>query len=187
MAMEPMITTKKALMWICVYPADGNTNNWGKPVNILYLSTILAFQCSGLGFSIACFMKYWSIDLEKSLYSPIQIATTLSSVYSLCIAVLLRDKILIMFNNLTKIYRASKWFYSILHRYNIIFIFVLFMVWSIQTLMMIHFLLWSRQTTKWNKFGNYFSNLYLLCFRPTCSYYLRHRFYWVIYWLEILI
>lgn len=103
--MEPMATSKKVLTWICLYPIEKNTNKSRKIAYSLFLFSILAFFISGLAFSIACLFKYWSIDLIKSLYSPIQIGPTLSTIYSLLIAFLIRNKILAMFNHLSKIYR----------------------------------------------------------------------------------
>lgn len=106
--MEPMATSRKVLTWIYLYPVNGNTSSANKTAYKWFLLSIFAFLSSGLAFSIACLFKYWSIDLEKSLYSPIQIGPTLSTVYSLFIAFLLRNRILTMFHNLSKIYEKSK-------------------------------------------------------------------------------
>lgn len=108
--MEPMATSKKVLTWIYLYPVNENTDDTKKKRKVQrnFLLSIFAFLSSGLSFSIACLFKYWSIDLKKSLYSPIQIGPTLSTVYSLFIALMLRNRIRTMFNNLSKIYEKSK-------------------------------------------------------------------------------
>lgn len=103
-----MATSKKVLTWIYLYPVNEGTNSAKRTAYKWFLLSIFAFLSSGLAFSIACLFKYWSIDLEKSLYSPIQIGPTLSTVYSLIIGLLLRNRILTMFNNLSKIYEKSK-------------------------------------------------------------------------------
>lgn len=103
-----MATSKTALTWICIHPVNESAaNNWKKPLYRLFLASILVFLISGLISSIACLFKYWSIDLVKSLYSPIQIGPTLSTLYSLLIAFLIRSKLLAMFDQLSKIYRMN--------------------------------------------------------------------------------
>lgn len=105
--MEPMATSKIVLTWICLHPVNENANKWKKSLYRLFFASILAFLISGLAFSIACLFRYWSIDLVKSLYSPIQIGPTLSTIYSLFIAFFMRKKISEMFEQLTMIYRMN--------------------------------------------------------------------------------
>lgn len=103
-----MATSKTVLTWICLYPINiENAGTHKKSLYRLILLSILVFLISGLAFSIACLFKYWSIDLVKSLYSPIQIGPTLSTLYSLFIAFFIRNKLSAMFNQLSIIYRMN--------------------------------------------------------------------------------
>lgn len=109
--MNPMTTSIKVLTWIYLYPETNQGNKSRKIGYNLFFFSIFTILSSGLASSIACLLKYWSIDLEKSFYSPIQIFTTLSTVFSLLIGFLLRNRILAMFNNLSRIYKMSKKYY----------------------------------------------------------------------------
>lgn len=109
--MEPLATSRKLFIRIYLCPADENEDK-SKIIQYRYsLLTIFAFLSSGIAFTIASLVKYWSIDLTKALYSPIQFGPTSSTVYSIIIAFVLRNKILDMFHNLSKIYKKCKWIF----------------------------------------------------------------------------
>lgn len=106
--MEPLATSKKVFTWIYLCPASENENRLRKLQYRYSLLGILAFLLTGVAATIGTLYKYWSIDLEKVLYTPIQIGASLSTTYSLIIAFVLRNKILDMFNNLSRIYEICK-------------------------------------------------------------------------------
>lgn len=111
--MEPLATSKKVFTWTYLCPADETVDKSRKLQYRYLLLTILAFLSSGIAFSIASLFRYWSSDLERALYSPIQLGPTTSTVYSLIIAFVLRNKILDMFNHLSTIYEMGKRTYEV--------------------------------------------------------------------------
>lgn len=58
--------------------------------------------------SLAFFIEYASIDMEEALFALIQLAGTGNILYVLLISYILRDKIIAVFESLSKIYEWSK-------------------------------------------------------------------------------
>lgn len=108
MLIHPMHTNKRVLMWTCLHSIDQSSSNSLKFGRILCFSTVMSFQLMGITFSVAYWMENWSIDLEKSLYTLLQVAATFSVIYPIVIAFCLRRKIAAMLMNLTSIYSEQR-------------------------------------------------------------------------------
>lgn len=108
MQVKPMNTIKEALVLAGLHPVDKNASDAKKIISILGFVVIMSFQLEGISFSLAFWIKYWKVDLEKSLYTIVQIAATSCIIYPLIVAFFLRPKVASMFVNLTKIYHACK-------------------------------------------------------------------------------
>lgn len=108
--MKPFSTNQQSLTWLCLYPVDETTSNRQKAAHIVFSVTNFIMLLSGLASSVAYFVKFASIDLEKSLYALLQIVTFTATLYALVIAFLLRHKIPALRENLSKIYDECKIF-----------------------------------------------------------------------------
>lgn len=106
--MTPLKANQRVLMWLCVCPVDETTTIWKKSACVaLATLTIIAMISYDLG-SLFYFFKFVSADLEKSLYALGQFTPTFSVLYSFLIMLYSKDKLNLIFANLSAIYRACK-------------------------------------------------------------------------------
>lgn len=106
--MIPLKTNRRVLTWLCVYTIGKNTTKWQKMFYVGF--TIFVFVCNIFSFGVSgtFFVRHVSVNIEKSLFSLIQIIGTLNMNYIVIITLLKRHKISAIFVSLTKIYEASK-------------------------------------------------------------------------------
>lgn len=102
--MRPLEASQRVLTWLCVYPADESTSRWEKVTYVAGYTSVLLGNIGNLAASALYFVGYLQIDLEKSLYAVAQMAALASGVYIMGIALLLRHRIVIVFDGLVKIY-----------------------------------------------------------------------------------
>lgn len=106
--MKPLETNKKVLTWLSICPLDKNANWNQKLVRIAFSFVFIGNQVVAFAGSLTFFLKYVSVDLEQCLYALFQLAAEVSVMYMLTIAFVQRYKITALFDNLSKIYDASK-------------------------------------------------------------------------------
>lgn len=106
--MEPLITSRKCLVWLYVYPADESSSKWQKLAHATFATYIIVAL---IGVVAACYAFSWkfaSIDLGKSVYAFMLVFDQFTAIYAVLAGFLLRHKFGKIFDNLTTIYQARK-------------------------------------------------------------------------------
>lgn len=106
--MNPLVTNRRVLTWLCIYPAREGTTRRQKRMFIAFslvsATTIMWCFLSGLAF----FMKYVTIDLEMALQSVFILCSAFGALYVQVVLLLSRQKIKSLFDQLTDIYDKRK-------------------------------------------------------------------------------
>lgn len=97
----PLQYCRRVLTWLCLYTIDNKTS---KQAYVLFTMIITLVLMSCLISSIVHCSTFLSIDLEKSLYSLLQIASTASMLYVLVVGFLFRLKITTIIQQLSEIF-----------------------------------------------------------------------------------
>lgn len=106
--MDVLKTNKKVLAWFCVYPASENASKWEKTCYILLTSTIVVFLIAIIIASALFFMQFILTDVNASLYAVYQCSIYGSGLCAIIFAIITRQQIIDMLENLSKIYEQSK-------------------------------------------------------------------------------
>lgn len=106
--MRPLVTSQRALTWLCLCPVAENVSKRMKLIYILFtcvthLVATYIFICSTI-YSI----RLLRTDLEKSLYSLYQIAAASNMIYLISTVFFIRQKISDVFMQLSEIYQTSE-------------------------------------------------------------------------------
>lgn len=109
--MQPLKTAQRVLTWLCVYPADESASKWMKLAYLICYLSVLLGNFGNLTAGAAYFVKYLSIDLEKALYAFSQMGALLTSAYIIVTLLLLRHRIVVVFDGLAKIYAECKYIF----------------------------------------------------------------------------
>lgn len=107
--MEPLVTNRRYLVWLCVCPADEFANRWQKLVyTILAVYVLSTIMCGVTGCLTYCW-KFASIDFGRSVFAFMFAVAEFTVVYMALVGIiLLRHKIGSIFDKLSAIYRQSK-------------------------------------------------------------------------------
>lgn len=107
--MNPLQKNQRVLVWLCMLSTDKLATIWKKLAYIIFTS-ILCITSMNIAIwpSVFYLRKYLSIDLESCLYALFQILLGASMLYAY-ILFLPRKRLDIIFINLAKIYRKSKY------------------------------------------------------------------------------
>lgn len=105
--MTPLVTNRKVLICIGLYPANGASTQSHLAHLALGVAMFLILVWSFVE-TVLFFLKFFSTDLELSLFALYQIFGLSSMLYVFIAAFLLRHKINEIFKILLNIYRACK-------------------------------------------------------------------------------
>lgn len=110
--MEPLITNRRYLVWLCVCPANKSASRWQKLAHATFATIVLtAVMCGVTGCLTFCW-KFASIDFGRSVFAFMFAVAEFTAVYTATVGIfLLRHKIGAIFDNLAVIYRQSKCFF----------------------------------------------------------------------------
>lgn len=106
--MIALVTNRRVLTWLCVYPAGEAVSKSKKILYLLFSFIVFIGILSSLIASIAFFIEYVSTDLEVALYAVSQIAAASSVLYAIVMTLFSRQGIARVFEQLTNIYNQSK-------------------------------------------------------------------------------
>lgn len=109
--MQPLTTCRRVLTWLGVCPISGNVSKFERFDPIVVSFLIISSVSVALVASMVFFVKFLSVDLEKSLQTLLQIAGALSILYSFIVLYISRNKISAVFDHLKQIFDASKIFF----------------------------------------------------------------------------
>lgn len=108
--MKPLPKYREILMWFCIYPAHENVTNHQKMLHIAFIVFINGTFLCFIASSITYFLENISTDVEKSLFALLEVAGIAGGLHKFSVAFILRKKITAMFERLSEICDASKYF-----------------------------------------------------------------------------
>lgn len=106
--MEPLVTTQRVLTWLWVCPDTNNPSRWKKLGQFAGGQLCLIFQLLAFSAAIKFVMKFALIEVEKSLYEFMYVASHFTTALSITQAMLSKQRITGFFTKLSKIYRTGK-------------------------------------------------------------------------------
>lgn len=106
--MKPLVTNRRMLTWLCLYPNEETSTNRKKIARIVFSVANFIFVLSFFASSVAYLVEFVSIDLRHSLYALLQIFGGATVLYILVIAFHLRHKFPALRENLSQIYQECK-------------------------------------------------------------------------------
>lgn len=107
--MEPLITVKRVLFWVCIYPGDGRSSSmWKKMVRLLFPLMCLLIAVCGIAACGTFTLRYISTNLPDCVFSFLAVLVYSNSVCFMLNGFAQRHKITRMFRRLSEIVEASK-------------------------------------------------------------------------------
>lgn len=153
--MEPLLTNRRIMMWLCVCPAIATSTKWQRFGYMVFTFFIIALNLSGLAASAVFFTKFVWTDLENSLFNIFNMSGHLSVLYMFIILFSSRRKITSLYEFLAELYRARKsWTFKEKKWKKKIFFFIFkyLFSWIKKTRKMIHLKFWCAPTKRANGF-----------------------------------
>lgn len=107
--MSILLTNQRVLRWLFVYSVvDETITKRVKFVHGITTFGILVAHFCAVSAGISFFIKFVTIDLERSLFSLFNILGDISVTYISIFLLLKRRKIVVVFKKMSDIYEASK-------------------------------------------------------------------------------
>lgn len=107
--MEPLATNRQCLIWLRMCAADESANRRQKIAHAIFAMLVLTALMSGISASLIFMWKFISIDVGRSVFAFMLVATEFTVIYLASVGmILLRHKIGTIFDNLSTIYKDSK-------------------------------------------------------------------------------
>lgn len=106
--MRPLQTIERVLIWLCLLSADKPISNWTKLIYFVLTSVVVTSNMAFLATSVTIFMRFYSTDLDGSLYALFQITGILPIIAMIIVSFCLRKKIEMIFEKFRKIYAKRK-------------------------------------------------------------------------------
>lgn len=106
--MEPLATTRKALQWLCILPADENASIREKIIHVACSTGLIVIEISFVASSGAFVWENVSTNLEEALHGVFQITASIGLNYMLISGIVYQRKIAAMFQTLSNLYEESK-------------------------------------------------------------------------------
>ena len=105
--MIPLVTHQRVWKWLCVLPVEKDARNC-KKYNAIFTLFVLMAHLAVIITSIAFVNRYVWIDLKDSLHALLHLTAFMGMTYVLVMAIILRTKIVNIFEELTEIYHKRK-------------------------------------------------------------------------------
>lgn len=114
--MEPLVTIRQMLIWLCVFQAEEGTSKRRKHLYFATSLFVVTILLSIFATSVFTLLKLMSVDLEQSLYALMQTIAVFSTLNMMFNTFILRQKLKIIFEKLSEIYSERKNFIKSLNR-----------------------------------------------------------------------
>lgn len=111
--MDPLLSNKWALTWLCVYPTAKTTSNWKIWAHRVFTVTVLFGLLCGTASHLAYFMKFKSTDLEGSLFGFMGFASFFALDYVMLFVYSQRNQVISIFEELAVICDGCKYKFHI--------------------------------------------------------------------------
>lgn len=112
--MSPLETSQLVLMWLSGVPPHESEHKLKKIAIIAFSLMMIIFAIVAEMASITFIYRNVSTNLEETLFCLFHTITVLQTIYQLIAKVLLRYKLIVIFENLLTIYNRSKLKHEIL-------------------------------------------------------------------------
>lgn len=106
--MKPL-TTNQRVLTLLSFPIDQSLSWRDRLIGLILLPTMLASYMISISLTVLYFLKFKSIDLEKSLYAVFQMGAGLHLASAIIIILLSRYKLSAIFEHLQEIYDLCKY------------------------------------------------------------------------------
>lgn len=107
--MEPLVTTKQMLIWLCVYPSPKTTRKSEKIAHILCAIVVFLGNFFGTVTHVMYLVKLGSIDVKGRVFSFMGIVGFISMVFIMITVFLHRHQIRTILEQLSTIYDTRKY------------------------------------------------------------------------------
>lgn len=105
------MTIKQMLIWLCICPSAKFTSKSKKIAHIIFAAMIFTGHMGGTISHLAFFLKFRSTDLEGAVFSFMGAGAFSGILYVTMTVFLLRYQICAIFDELSIIYSARKYFF----------------------------------------------------------------------------
>lgn len=106
--MKPLETSQRVMKWLYAFPKDEYASPSKRIAYFAFASIIFISSILSVTASTVFILKNLSINLEDTLFSLFHNIGALVTVYQSIATILLRHKLMAIFNDLLKIYDQSK-------------------------------------------------------------------------------
>lgn len=108
--MEPLVTNRHVLTWLCLYPAPKGVSPYKRMGHILFSGIVFGANVSYLVVSFIFLLKHIRVDLREAFFAIYQVAGMIAPIYCTIIAYFSRHNMLKIFNGLAKVYNESEYY-----------------------------------------------------------------------------
>lgn len=100
---------QQLLIWLCMYPVDEALSVWQKSIRILFTSFVSITNLCCLATCLAYSCKYCKSDVNGSILAFTTVVAEIGISYIMIATILMRQKIVSNFGNLSQIYADCKY------------------------------------------------------------------------------
>lgn len=113
--MEPLVTNKKVLVFLCVCPPDESMSVGNRAICIISAVIIFLLNASVVEVHFSYFLTFSSVNLAESLYALMYGIAFCAPVYGMISTLFVRNEFGGIFRKLSAIYRASEFLNILIH------------------------------------------------------------------------
>lgn len=106
--MKQLETVQRVLMWLSGLPPEKSTSKWMKIAYIMTTVSVISIDLMAIMCSTVFIYRNVNVDLETALFSLFHNVSSCSVFYEVIAMILLRYKLMRIFEGLAKIYEESK-------------------------------------------------------------------------------
>ena len=106
--MRPFVKIHRFLIWLCMYPTDKSFNVWQKVACISFTVVVFIINLCCFATCSAYILKYYSIDVNGSILAFTTVVCEIGIAYVMIVTILMRQKMVKNFENLSQIYTDCK-------------------------------------------------------------------------------
>lgn len=105
--MDPLVTTKRILIWMCMYPAE-KLSRWRSAARIAFVVMQFCITLFAVSAYMAFIVENIATDLENVLLTFMAFVACSNLIYVMIVAFFVRHQVPSIFKQLSNIYAAGK-------------------------------------------------------------------------------
>lgn len=106
--MKPLVTNKRILIWLCLCSPAESTTTKKRIIYVIFSALVFSVILSVFAGYLTFFVKFVSIDFERSLFTFLLVVTLAGIMYGMIVIFFLRHQMAATFERLSAIYDASE-------------------------------------------------------------------------------